>query len=298
MSGREAAVGRPPLLPSEGSPPDATAETPLPGRRRELQRFGTIVVVGGGCYGSYYVRQLGRAAGAGAVSWDRLLVVDRDPRCRVVVERDDSAASWPASAPRCEVATSDWRAFFAEYLAAASDDPRSTGADAVVPSPLMPHLMYDWLLDRARQRWPARRVERKPLETAPAVPWSRAGNDGTQYVSFAEWMCPINCIEPARCPHTRGPRDWSMPPAIQAFVDERRSTGELLLGPCVFHCTHRAYGVGMIDTRDVIEADRFVADAGTTGPADVLVATASHCHGALGILSIGPLVAPTRQRAP
>lgn len=287
MSGREAEVGRPPLLPSAGSPPDASAEALVPVGRRELQRFGTIVVVGGGCYGAYYVRQLGRAAAAGAVSWDRLLVVDRDPQCRVNVERSDPAARWPESAPRCEVATSDWTAFFDGYLSAASNDPRSTSADAIVPSPLMPHLMYDWLLDRARRRWPARRVERKRLEAAPRVPWSRGGDDGTQYVSFAEWMCPINCIEPARCPHTRGPRSWSMPPAIQAFVDERRSIGESLLGPCVFHCTHRAYGVGMIDTRDVIEADRFVEDTGTAGAGDVLVATASHCHGALGILSIG-----------
>lgn len=82
-----------------------------------------------------------------------------------------------------------------------------------------------------------------------------------------------------------------MPPAVAAFVESSRRNGQPLLGPCVFHCTHRAYGVGMIDTRDVIEADRFVGSIGAGGEADVLVATASHCHGALGILSIGPLVA-------
>jgi hypothetical protein len=152
----------------------------------------------------------------------------------------------------------------------------------------MPHLMYDWLLDRARRRWPGRQVEPRRLEIAPDVPWTRTGDDGTQYVSFAEWMCPINCIEPPRCPHTRGPRSWSMPPAIRSFVDARRKAGHELHGPCVFHCTHRTYGVGMLDTRDVVAADRLVAAAGTFGAADVLVGTASHCHGALGILSVGP----------
>ena len=49
----------------------------------ETQRYGTIIVVGGGCYGSYYVRQLGRAAAAGAIACKRLVVVDRDPECRV-----------------------------------------------------------------------------------------------------------------------------------------------------------------------------------------------------------------------
>ena len=286
MSGHDADVGRPPLLPSDGAAPDAIAELPEPARGRQLQSFGTIVIVGGGCYGSYYLRQLGRAASAGAVSWERLVVVDRDPGCRVASERNTRPVS-PAAVRPVELVTAEWQPFFASYLGEAAADPDRARHDAIVPSPLMPHLMYDWLLDRARRRWPRRQVERERLETAPRVPWSRAGDDGTQYVSFAEWMCPINCIEPARCPHTRGPRTWSLPPAIQGFVDEQRSAGRVLHGPCVFHCTHRAYGVGMIDTRDVIEADRVVEGAGTAGPADVLIGTASHCHGALGILSIG-----------
>ena len=55
----------------------------------------------------------------------------------------------------------------------------------------------------------------------------------------------------------------------------------------MFHCSHRAYGVGMIDTADVVEADRLVRDAAAGSPARVLVATASHCHGAVNLLSIG-----------
>ena len=50
-------------------------------------RYGTLIVVGGGCYGSYYVRQLGRARAAGALAWERLIVVDRDSGCRIATER-------------------------------------------------------------------------------------------------------------------------------------------------------------------------------------------------------------------
>ena len=56
------------------------------GPERPMQRFGDIVVVGGGCYGSYYVRQLRRARAAGAVAWDRLLVVDHDPGCAIAAD--------------------------------------------------------------------------------------------------------------------------------------------------------------------------------------------------------------------
>ncbi len=58
-----------------------------------------------------------------------------------------------------------------------------------------------------------------------------------------------------------------------------------LNGPVIFHCTHRAYGVGMIDTDDVLDADEFVA-AKCSGGGNVLIGTVSHCHGALNVLSV------------
>jgi hypothetical protein len=243
---------------------------------RATQRFGTIVVVGGGCYGGYYVRQLARAERAGALAWDALVVVDRERTCPVAL----LPAEERPSAMRVEVA--EWRAWFAGYLGRAAADPAAHDRDAIVPSPLMPHLMADWLADRARDRWPSRHVGTAPLATAPSVPWQRAGDDGTHYVSFAEWMCPINCIEPARCPHTRGERSWSMPAALAAYVEQEGAAGRRLEGPLVFHCAHRAYGVGMLDVRDILAADRTIAARGEQpGRTDFLIGTASHCHGAV-----------------
>ncbi|HEU4643562.1 MAG TPA: hypothetical protein VFS44_13985, partial [Gemmatimonadaceae bacterium] len=135
-------------------------------------------------------------------------------------------------------------------------------------------------------RWPGRRVETRPLGRDPDVPWQRAAPDGTHYVSFAEWMCPINCIEPAKCPVTRGPRTWSLPTAVRAYVDGERARGRNLAGPAIFHCRHRAYGVGMFGADEALAADRLVADAGAAGAAEVLVGTVSHCHGALCVLSV------------
>ena len=248
---------------------------------RETLRFGTIIVVGGGCYGNYYVRQLARAAAAGAAAWTALVVVDRDPHCRV-------ATLAPADRPsslRMEVAS--WDDFFATYLADAATRPDDVVGDAIVPSPLMPHLMANWLVARARGRWPARAVVVAPLATAPSLPWQRAGDDGTHYVSFAEWMCPINCIEPVRCPHTKGPRDWSMPPALAQYAAAERAAGRPVEGPYVFHCSHRTHGVGMIDVRDVLAADAAIAARGAEGEAAFLVGTASHCHGALQRIIVG-----------
>ena len=247
-------------------------------------RYGTIVVVGGGCYGAYYVRQLGRARRAGRIAYGRLVVVDRDAACRVAT----AARSPDLRDAEAEVAVAEWTPYFARYLGAAAAAPHEAADDAIVPSPLMPHLLYEWLADRARGRWPARAVATVPLDAPPPTPWQRAAPDGTHYVSFAEWMCPVNCVEPARCPATRGPRSWSMPAAVRAYAEAERAQGRAVVGPLVFHCTHRAYGVGMIDTAAVVEADAVAREAAAASAARVLVATASHCHGAVNLLAIGP----------
>ena len=244
------------------------------------QRYATIVVIGGGCYGSYYVRQLRRAVAAGALSADRIVVVDRNPRCAVagdfVLEGEQ---------PLVELRVAEWTAFFDEYLRDAVANPESSVRDAIVPSPLMPHLMGEWLVAEARKRFGDRAISDRPFEHLPETPWSRAGGGGVHYVSFATWTCPINCVEPRTCPHTRSARDWSLPVAIARHEETRTAVGAPLVAVSLF-CRHRAYGVGMFDTAEVVEAHRRIMDAAERGPVEALIGTVSHCHGALARLSI------------
>lgn len=238
--------------------------------------YGTVVVVGGGCYGTYYVRQLRRAVARQGLVVGRLVVVDRDPACAVAAQRDDAA-----SGLRAELVPGSWDDFFDTFL------PVGGPADAIVPSPLMPHLFLHWLARRALAREPGRRVELLPPGVVSGVPWQRA-DDRARYVSYAEWMCPVNCIEPAICPHTRGERSWSLPVALRRAPSRAtHSAAPDWDAAAMLHCTHRAYGVGMIDVADVLAADAFVTAAAARGPARVLVGSVSHCHGALGILALG-----------
>ncbi len=246
---------------------------------REPLVFGHVVIIGGGCYGSWYAQQLDRAMARGALRVDRVSVVDRDPACQVARERDRYTAL-PLT-----VVTDAWDTYLDQWLSVATVE--SAERDALVPSPLMPHLLLDWLLARAQARWSGREVRVVPLRAAPPMPWERAAPDARHYVSFAEWMCPVNCIEPARCPATRGARDWSMPPALTAYVSAEQALGHPLRGPIIFHCVHRTWGVGMIDVSAVVAADALVATEAAEGPARFLVGTVSHCHGALGVLQLG-----------
>ncbi len=160
--------------------------------------------------------------------------------------------------------------------------PEARAGDALVPSPLMPHLLLDWLIRQAGARDPRRPATVRPLNATPPTPWERAAPDARHYVSYATWTCPVNCIEPARCPHTRGSRDWSMPETVRAMAAADPS----LDGAVIFHCEHRTYGVGMVDAATVADADQRVTAWSANRPTRVLVGTVSHCHGALGVLAI------------
>jgi hypothetical protein len=105
-------------------------------------------------------------------------------------------------------------------------------------------------------------------------------------------MCPINCVEPRTCPHTREERSWSLPVRLGEHAAESRK-GSTPVETAVLFCRHRAYGVGMFDTAEVIAADTLIEQAGNQGSADIIVGTVSHCHGALTRLVIGaPDIAP------
>lgn len=246
-----------------------------------MNRFGTIVVVGGGCYGSQYVRQLRRARVAGKADWQRVIVVDHDPTCAFAKLFAADAAGESDLGGRADgwagidLVQSDWAEFFDHWLDTASETPEAHARDTIVPSPLMPHLLFDWIVSRARTRWPDQTVQVELPGELDAVPWQKAGGDGTRYVSYATWICPINCIEPAKCPHTGGPRGWSFHDSLTAGFAQT----------AVLKVTHRQYGVGMIDVADVLAADTLVKGQLPVRES-IRIATASHCHGAVASLRL------------
>ena len=241
--------------------------------------FRDVVIVGGGCYGTFYAGQLLRAAERGKATFRRVLVVDRDPQCRFVREIGDSAI--------VTLVAQEWGDFFDAYLSLVGPSSPEEPGDAIVPSPLMPHLMYEWLIRQARRRWPERLVETRVVPSGPATPYDVGAPDGTRYVSYADWICPTHCIEPAICPVIRAPRTWEMTEALQRLTS-RLNSSHPTAGPVLFLCEHRVYGVGMFDVAAVLEGNGLVTAAGAAGrPVDVLIGTISSCHGALNLLHLG-----------
>ena len=176
-----------------------------------------VVVVGGGCYGTFYAGQLAKARARGKVAYRRVLVVDHDPDCRARRELGEE--------PGREFVQAEWSAYLDEHLGHKAATPAADIDDVIVPSPHMPHLLFEWLVRRARARWPDRRIGVVAVPDSLATPYDRAVADGTRYVSFADWICPTHCIEPATCPAIGAPRTWEMGDAVRS----RLGSGVVLL---------------------------------------------------------------------
>ena len=246
-------------------------------------RMRDVIIVGGGCYGTFYAGQLARASDRGRAELRRVIIVDRDP--------DSRARRELGPAPDRVFVTQEWSAFFDDYLGTAAPG----AEDYIVPSPHMPHLMFEWVLRRARARWPARAVTVAAVPGDAQTPYDRHGADHARYLSFAEWICPAHCIEPAVCPATGGARDWEMSTAVTSLADRLRQDGRPVAGPALFVCRHHVFGVGTFAVDAVLAGDRLVAAAGAGGaPAEVLIGTVSSCHGALNLLRLGASETPER----
>jgi hypothetical protein len=236
--------------------------------------------VGGGCYGTFYASQLAKAKARGKVDFRTVIVVDRNSDCRARRELGD--------APDRRYVTQDWTSFFDGFFSHAPLTTPHAPDDHIVPSPHMPHLMFEWVLGRARQRWPERAITVEPVPGEIGTPYDRTAQDATRYISFADWVCPTHCIEPALCPAIGAPRTWEMSDAVRALADRLRQEGRAVAGPALFVCKHHVFGVGTFAAAAVLAGDRLVAEAGASGkPAGVLVGTISSCHGAVNLLSLG-----------
>lgn len=237
--------------------------------------LGEVVIIGGGCYGSFYAGQLAIARERGAASWKRLVVVDRNPECQ--------AAELLREIPESALVVEEWEPFLDHWLAGSR-----APDDQIVPSPLMPHLMATWIEQQARTRWPDYSIGMVPAAEEIGTPFDRLHpGDGVRYVSWADWLCPVHCIEPATCPAIGAPRTWEMSDTVAAWT-ANRALERPTVGPALFACRHVTYGVGMYPAVRAREAFELLASGLDTSPAgvDLVVGSVSACHGAVGILRV------------
>lgn len=236
-----------------------------------------FVVLGGGCYGTFYARQLLRAREAEALEVGEIVVVDRDEASRARRALPDR--------PGLRFAVADW----SEFLRAELDALPLDAEDRLVPPPFTPHLAVGWLLDRLRTDRPGRDWTLEPFRRFPGTPFERQSEGGPLVVSHADWLCPVHCIEPGTCPATRGPRYWDLDRTIRTFTDALEEGDQPVGRVHLIHCHHMAFGVGAYPAAELVHALHDIRDLADRSdparPARALVGTISRCHGALHLVT-------------
>jgi hypothetical protein len=230
-----------------------------------------FIIFGGGCYGSFYARQLIRAAAAG-VKVGAIVVVDHN-------------ANPPARAhisPLLRFVEQDWDTFCDDYFGSLPTD----SPDHIVPPPFTPHLALRWLLRHLPQDRPDLHWELEPIGRMPGTPFQHQSAGGPLTLSHADWMCPVHCVEPATCPATKGPRYWDLADTVQLWTEALDQGGQLIQQTHLFQCLHYTHGVGTYPAARVVAARSSMAAAVASpgDPARFLVGTVSRCHGAIHLL--------------
>lgn len=217
----------------------------------------TFIFIGGPPLHAGYVTRLFKAEKAGKITFDHIVIIDRDPNC----------AAAPLVGERVRLAPVSWDEWLAAHLSSCGE------GDHLVPYHWAPHVLLDWLSNDVGRAGFS--LVRTPHQSDPPArpPVLRDTKAGDLAMSYAEWLCPPACIEPALCPHTRGEKWWSLATELK---EADRSFA--------FPCMHLAYGVGTIPlsaifgVRDKIH--RLASDLAAKGDPyeEIWIGTASHCH--------------------
>ena len=230
-----------------------------------------FIILGGGCFGAFYVRQLLRGAdriGVGAIH-----IIDKDSNCRVRRDFGENA--------RLAYHIQDWKDFLLPYFngCLVRREAGEAVEDHYIPPTFAPHILMELFLEKASREFPSVRFERRPFETPVGTPVDMLLPAGTRALSFATWTCPASCIEPPTCPHTREPKDWDMKDHLAKTVKADSLH--------VFQCRHYAMGVGTIPVSAILdEYLKFRNIVRAPGRHRAAMASVSSCHGLIGLVEV------------
>jgi hypothetical protein len=214
-----------------------------------------IWILGGGRFGRLAAERLSRRKRP-----PELVIVDPDAERLAGLE-----------GPGRECRTADGVEFVAARLAA------DAAPDWVVPA-LPLHLAAEWL----RLRLGPDRLRRHPLsaEWINALPNPFVGESGDVYVSFADFLCPDDCPEPAGfCTATGKPREANL-------YDRLAELNRPDFPVHVLRSHQLAPGVGGLRPNELLGLLRRTSET----PGLQAAATACRCHGVITALERVPAV--------
>jgi len=226
------------------SPSSRAARRPFP--------EGSVIIIGAGHFGKRAVDVLSARQHA------RFWVVDKD---------EDALGR--ISAPMSESIPADGVSFLTDHT-------DLIPLSAIIVPALPIHLAFEWLR-RVLKESLLHRLMRVPEEVRPILPHTWEGREESLLVSYADFLCPDNCPEPAdRCTVTGKRRDKPMYELLENLTVPGFSVH-------VIRSRQLAPGVGGYGFGDL---KRLLERVESEGDSKWLVGTACRCHGVISALEI------------
>lgn len=223
-----------------------------------MSQNASIYVLGGHKLSLSYIEKLFQARDEKIISFDQLHFIDPNTACAVTAKKISGIHFIQKS-----------------YVNALSDLLPCLGpADLLIPDHTAPHVLFQLFIDLLQKE--GKKVEVLPFTENLGTPYRKNFDSGVCAVSYATWMCPVDCDEPAICPHTQSARTWDFLKRFAEFKPQDAS-----IHP--FHAQQLAYGVAQIPAMQIKNEWRKLQSAIQGDPKhSFIVATFSHCHGIVG----------------
>ncbi|MBI4412500.1 MAG: hypothetical protein HY541_08455 [Deltaproteobacteria bacterium] len=262
----------------------------MPDRPKQIK--GPIYVLGGGPLGCHYIGEIIRAKKEGLIDYPELFFIDPHSDVLAVTKFKNEALH----------IENTYTGFLEELIVKRS----ATGEEAglLIPDHSAPHVLFRVFLDLIQndKRFGERttRIVSFPAkgDDFPKTPFLKTLDSGICAVSYAQWVCPLECQEPNICPAINQERSWNFNETFSHYTRDHIEsvTNHLAGGPAasthLFSCIQLVHGVAFIPIDHLFhEWDRLVHKLESQLKVELLVSTFSKCHGIIGkaMISSPPL---------
>lgn len=246
------------------------------------KEVGPIYVLGGGPLACRYLQELSEAQSAGELSYSKLHFVDPSSEPPALEKFGEKA----------HFIENTYTAFLEEMIKAHQGSGLEAGL--LIPDHSAPHVLFQVFLDLIRQHEIYRdRIIRitpfpdpnHPSGEFPKTPFLKTFDSGICAVSYANWVCPVECEEPNICPAIKDPRTWNFNETFAHYTKDHHTDPTLSVH--LFSCLQLVRGVAFIPMDHIFhEWNRLVHKMEHEKKVNLFVATFSKCHGIIGTARI------------
>lgn len=231
-------------------------------------KIDKIYVLGGHALSLEYMERLLRAKTKGLLPFEKLYYIDENPECIAAKKIGNQAQRIPKT--------------YDDFLLDLMESNKSETNSFVIPDHTAPHVLFRLFLNFLDKKGKDLGIQSNviPYNEDLKLPYQKLLDSGICALSFATWICPIDCDEPDHCPGIDNSRTWDFQKTFEHY-----DQNETLKSVHLFYCDQLAYGVVGISSLKLNQEWKNLWKKTTSLQNESLtleVATFTKCHGIIG----------------